>query len=255
MALTDLKSDLSKFRRPVEKSILDNQSVEINRTSNLTPLSDLTKRLSSPNPLKETVAKTMVTPTPFDKTEKFKGQTTPNDFDFKPEFTTTTPNQVNNTEKFKGETEPSPLSLESQFLGETSPTDFDFTPKFKTQKVRTVNFFSNEDGVGFTKNFNDKNKSQFTGINGETFASPKVTFSGDFGLSFSPGNKIKLEGSSLQYYTNGNQKWQPGGKRYEDNYVSIGDLLIRENSPSYLTKVYGQFNLRDDSFNPYPLLF
>ena len=60
---------------------------------------------------------------------------------------------------------------------------------------------------------------------------------------------------SAKYYGTGNQKWQPGGKRYEDNYVSIGDLLIRENSPSYLTKVYGQFNLQDDSFNPYPLFF
>ena len=118
-----------------------------------------------------------------------------------------------------------------------------------------VNFFPNDDGVGFTKNFVDKTKSQFTGISGETFTSPKVTFGGDFGLSFLPGNKIKLEGSAAKYYGTGNQKWQPGGKRYEDNYVSIGDLLIRENSPSYLTKVYGQFNLQDDSFNPYPLFF
>ena len=130
-----------------------------------------------------------------------------------------------------------------------------FTERIKNSKLKTVNFFFDDDALGFTKNFVDKTKSQFTGISGETFTSPKVKFDGDFGLSFLPGNKIKLEGSAAKYYGTGNQKWQPDGKRYEDKYVSIGDLLIRENSPSYLTKVYGQFNLRDDSFNPYPLLF
>jgi hypothetical protein len=360
MALTELKSDLSKFRRPIERPIIENQSVEINRKSNLTPISNLSTGITSPAPLKETPAKSVVTPKPFDTTEKFKGQTTPNNFEFSPEFTTpklgnvdffpntnadgftarmresrfnftslssptpmtlegrflgetdtnkmslesqflgqTTPTPVDNTEKFKGQTTPNEVDNTEKFKGQTTPTNFTFTPQFTTERLRkvdfipnidakgftakmkqvpsqfvdvssdqsifaertinsklgVVNFFSNDDGVGFTKNFNDKTKSQFTGINGETFISPKVTFSGDFGLSFSPGNKIKLEGSSLQYYTNGNQKWQPAGKRYEDNYVSIGDLLIKENSPSYLTKIYGQFNLRDDSFNPYPLAF
>ncbi|NBU47520.1 MAG: hypothetical protein EBS34_08795 [Flavobacteriales bacterium] len=46
MALTDLKSDLSKFRRPIERPIIDTQSVEINRKSNLTPLSDLSDKLT-----------------------------------------------------------------------------------------------------------------------------------------------------------------------------------------------------------------
>jgi len=571
MALTDLKSDLSKFRRPIERPIIDTQSVEINRKSNLTPLSDLSDKLTPQTPLKETPAKSVVTPKPFDNTEKFKGQTTPNyekiekfrgettpipadntekfrgettpkPFDntekfkgqttpnyekiekFKGETTPkpfdntekfrgettpipadntekfkgqTTPIPADNTEKFKGETtplivadtpekvgfkvepikqknkleesqplpkiskvlpqndnvlknfnlnglseagryanenikenilesnfsnqspivgtgrnnqtqnlesnfsnqspivgtgksglnesleskflgqtEPNKMSLESKFLGQTEPTivdtsekfkgqteptNFNFSPNFttiepnkfntildkdsqaitptpvdffsntdsvgftpnvrqmktdfvdaqtantfseriKNSKLKTVNFFSNEDAVGFTKNFNpgsksqfrgidilsneftsnkpttqlglvsffpndgaggftknfvDKTKSQFTGISsdGEKFTSPKVTFSGDFGLSFLPGSKIKLEGSAAKYYQVGSQKWQPGGKRYEDKYVSIGDLLIKENSPSYLTKIYDQFNLKDDSFNPYPLFF
>ena len=130
-----------------------------------------------------------------------------------------------------------------------------FTSNKITTQLGITNWFGDDDSKGFTKNFVDKTKSQFTGISGETFTSPKVKFDGDFGLSFLPGNKIKLEGSAAKYYGTGNQKWQPGGKRYEDNYVSIGDLLIKENSPSYLTKVYGQFNLQDDSFNPYPLFF
>ena len=131
----------------------------------------------------------------------------------------------------------------------------EFTSNKITTQLGITNWFGDDDSKGFTKNFVDKTKSQFTGISGETFTSPKVKFDGDFGLSFLPGNKIKLEGSAAKYYGTGNQKWQPDGKRYEDKYVSIGDLLIRENSPSYLTKVYGQFNLQDDSFNPYPLFF
>lgn len=374
MALTELKSDLSKFRRPIERPIIDNQSVEINRKSNLTPISNLSAGITSPAPLKETPTKSVVTPKPFDTTEKFKGQTTPNNFEFSPEFTTsklgnvdffpntnadgftarmresrfnfsslssptpmtlegkflgetdpnrlsleskflgqTTPTPVDNTEKFKGQTTPNEVDDTEKFKGQTTPTNFTFTPQFTattptnftftpqfttpnlsnvdfipnidakgfTSKIKqvpsqfvdinrdqsiftervsnsrlsVVNFFPNDDASGFTKNFVDKTNSQFTGISGETFTSPKVTFGGDFGLSFLPGNKIKLEGSAAKYYSTGNQKWQAGGKRYEDNYVSIGDLLIRENSPSYLTKIYGQFNLQDDSFNPYPLFF
>jgi hypothetical protein len=144
----------------------------------------------------------------------------------------------------------------SQFRG-ISSNGGEFTSNKPTTKLGVVDFFPNEDAVGFTKEFVDKTKSQFTGISsdGKKFISPKVTFGGDFGLSFLPGSKIKLEGSAAKYYQVGSQKWQPGGKRYEDKYVSIGDLLIKENSPSYLTKIYNQFNLKDDSFNPYPLFF
>jgi len=385
MALTDLKSDLSKFRKSFEKSTLENQSVEINRKSNLTPISDLSNRITSPTPLKETPVKSVVIPKSFDNTEKFKGETTPNKFDFSPQFTTpklgsvdffpntnadgftirmekslfnfsslsspkpmtlegkflgetepnkmsleskflgqttptpidstekfkgeTTPNEVDDTEKFKGQTTPTPITFTPQFTATTpsnftftpqftatTPSNFTFTPQFttptlkivdfipntdakgftakmkqtrsqfvdinsrqntfteriKNSRLGLVNFFPNDDAKGFTKNFVDKTKSQFRGISadGKKFKSPKVTFSGDFGLSFLPGNKIKLEGSAAKYYQLGSQKWQPGGKRYEKEYVSIGDLLIRKNSPSYLTKVYSQFNLQDDSFNP-----
>jgi len=436
MALTDLKSDLSKFRIPFkQKSIEETQGKHTSVVySTKTPIDDKIDEVAKISLPKKTPVKSVVTPKPIDNTEKFKGQTTPDNFTFTPQFTTpklgsvdffpntnadgfttrmeksrfnfsslsspkpmtlegkflgeTDPNKmsleskflgettltpIDNTEKFKGETNPKPMtlegkflgetdpnkmSLESKFLGETTPPNFTFTPQFTnttpsnftftpqfttptlkivdfipntdakgfttnmkrtrsqfvdinrgqntfteriknsklgvvnffpnddakgftknfdgatpsqfrginissneftsnkpTTKLRVVNFFPDDDAVGFTKNFVDKTKSQFTGINGETFVSRKVIFSGDFGLSFLPGNKIKLEGSAAKYYQVGSQKWQPGGKRYEDKYVSIGDLLISENSPSYLTKIYDQFNLKDDSFNPYPLLF
>ena len=39
MALKDLKSDLSKFRRPVEDPLVDKKRVDVPKTSNQTPLS------------------------------------------------------------------------------------------------------------------------------------------------------------------------------------------------------------------------
>jgi len=380
MALTELKSDLSKFRRPIQKPIVETQSTKINYDNDKTPLSGLLAGLSSPSKIEKTTEKVGITPT-YKREEKFVGETTPNNFDFSPQFTTpqlssvdffpntsadgfttkmretrfnlsglTSPKPLTLEAKFLGETDPNRLSLEGKFLGETTPTllgdtpdkpaitptllgatpnkpattpnplgatpnkpattpnplgatpnkpattpqIFNFTPQFTTptisitdyfpntdakgftpkirntqfvdinngiftqripnSKLGEVNFFPNDDATGFTKNFVDKNETKFTGINGNKFTSPKVNFNGDYGLSFSPGNKIKLEGSALANYQNGNQKWVYG-KKYEEGYVSIGDLLLRENSPSYIDKIYSQFNLRDDSYNPYPPIF
>jgi hypothetical protein len=380
MALTELKSDLSKFRRPIQKPIVETQSTKINYDNDKTPLSGLLAGLSSPSKIEKTTEKVGITPT-YKREEKFVGETTPNNFDFSPQFTTpqlssvdffpntsadgfttkmretrfnlsglTSPKPLTLEAKFLGETDPNRLSLEGKFLGETTPNQlgdtpdkpaitptllgdtpdkpaitptllgdtpdkpattpnplgatpnkpattpqiFNFTPQFTTptisitdyfpntdakgftpkikntqfvdinngiftqripnSKLGEVNFFPNDDATGFTKNFVDKNETKFTGINGDKFTSPKVNFNGDYGLSFSPGNKIKLEGSSLANYQNGNQKWVYG-KKYEEGYVSIGDLLLRENSPSYIDKIYSQYNLQDDSFNPLPPLF
>jgi len=366
MALTELKSDLSKFRRPIQKPIVETQSTKINYDNDKTPLSGLLAGLSSPSKIEKTTEKVGITPT-YKREEKFVGETTPNNFDFSPQFTTpqlssvdffpntsadgfttkmretrfnlsglTSPKPLTLEAKFLGETDPNRLSLEGKFLGETTPNQlgdtpdkpaitptllgdtpdkpattpnplgatpnkpattpqiFNFTPQFTTptisitdyfpntdakgftpkikntqfvdinngiftqripnSKLGEVNFFPNDDATGFTKNFVDKNETKFTGINGDKFTSPKVNFNGDYGLSFSPGNKIKLEGSALANYQNGNQKWVYG-KKYEEGYVSIGDLLLRENSPSYIDKIYSQFNLQDDSFNPLPPFF
>jgi len=380
MALTELKSDLSKFRRPIQKPIVETQSTKINYDNDKTPLSGLLTGLSSPSKIEKTAEKVGVTPKPlgttpdkpgitpkYEKIEKFVGEITPNNFDFSPQFTTpqlssvdffpntsadgfttkmretrfnlsglTSPKPLTLEAKFLGETDPNRLSLEGKFLGETTPNPlgdtpdkpattpnplgatpdkpattptllgdtpnkpattpqiFNFTPQFTTptisitdyfpntdsvgftpkirntqfvdinngiftqripnSKLGEVNFFPNDDATGFTKNFVDKNETKFTGINGDKFTSPKVNFNGDYGLSFNPGNKIKLEGSALANYQNGNQKWIYG-KKYEEGYVSIGDLLLRENSPSYIDKIYSQFNLQDDSFNPLPPFF
>jgi len=366
MALTELKSDLSKFRRPIQKPIVETQSTKINYDNDKTPLSGLLTELSSPSKIEKTAEKVGVTPKPlsttpdkpvitpkYEKIEKFVGETTPNNFDFSPQFTTpqlssvdffpntsadgfttkmretrfnlsglTSPKPLTLEARFLGETDPNRMSLEGRFLGETTPNPlgatpdkpattpnplgatpnkpattpqiFNFTPQFTTpiisitdyfpntdakgftpkirntqfvdinngiftqripnSKLGEVNFFPNDDVIGFTKNFVDKNDTKFTGISNDTFTSPKVNFNGDYGLGFSPGNKIKLEGSALANYQNGNQKWVYG-KKYEEGYVSIGDLLLRENSPSYIDKIYSQYNLQDDSFNPFPPIF
>ena len=101
MALTELKSDLSKFRRPIQKPIVETQSTKINYDNDKTPLSGLLTELSSPSKIEKTAEKVGVTPKPlsttpdkpvitpkYEKMEKFVGETTPNNFDFSPQFTT-----------------------------------------------------------------------------------------------------------------------------------------------------------------------
>ena len=75
MALIDLKSDLSKWRRPVEKPLVDSARTETPKSTNLTPLSDLASGVPSPQRPTQTATKSGVTPKPYNNVEKFKGQT------------------------------------------------------------------------------------------------------------------------------------------------------------------------------------
>lgn len=47
MALKDLKSDLSKFRRPIEKPLSDKKRVEVPKSTNQTPLSQFVDKAPS----------------------------------------------------------------------------------------------------------------------------------------------------------------------------------------------------------------
>jgi hypothetical protein len=158
MALTELKSDLSKFRRPIQKPIVETQSTKINYDNDKTPLSGLLAGLSSPSKIEKTTEKVGITPT-YKREEKFVGETTPNNFDFSPQFTTpqlssvdffpntsadgfttkmretrfnlsglTSPKPLTLEAKFLGETDPNRLSLEGKFLGETTPNQLGDTP-------------------------------------------------------------------------------------------------------------------------------
>ena len=157
MALIDLKSDLSKWRKPVEKPLVDSSRTEAPKSTNLTPLSDLASGVPSPQRPTQTATKSGVTPKPYNNVEKFKGETNTKPLErtqkllgettptlaskvekFKGETTPTLASQV---EKFKGETTPSLASQVEQFKGEITPTPYNNTEKFKGET--TPNLYDN----------------------------------------------------------------------------------------------------------------
>ena len=58
MALKDLKSDLSKFRRPVEKPLVDKKRSEVPKSSNQTPLSQFLDNTPNARKIKKYYTKT-----------------------------------------------------------------------------------------------------------------------------------------------------------------------------------------------------
>ena len=97
MALKDLKSDLSKFRRPVEKPLVEQKRVEVPKGSNQTPLSQFVDSTPAAPKSNLTTPKQGVTPNKFDNSSNFLGETTPNQFD--------------NTSNYLGETTPTKMLL------------------------------------------------------------------------------------------------------------------------------------------------
>ena len=157
MALIDLKSDLSKWRKPVEKPLVDSARTETPKSTNLTPLSDLALGVPSPQRPTQTATKSGVTPKPYNNVEKFKGETNTKPLERTQKFlgeTTptlaskvekfkgeTTPTLASQVEKFKGETTPSLASQVEQFKGEITPTPYNNTEKFKGET--TPNLYDN----------------------------------------------------------------------------------------------------------------
>ena len=103
MALKDLKSDLSKFRRPIEKPLSDKKRVEVPKSTNQTPLSQFVDKAPSAPKSNTTTPKQGVTPSKFDNSSNFLGETNPSKFD--------------NSSNYLGETTPTKMSLEERFLG------------------------------------------------------------------------------------------------------------------------------------------
>jgi hypothetical protein len=157
VALIDLKSDLSKWRKPVEKPLVDSARTETPKSTNLTPLSDLALGVPSPQRPTQTATKSAVTPKPYNNVEKFKGETNTKPLERSEKFlgeTTptlaskvekfkgeTTPTLASQVEKFKGETTPTLASQVEQFKGETTPTPYNNTEKFKGET--TPNLYDN----------------------------------------------------------------------------------------------------------------
>ena len=121
MALKDLKSNLSDFRKPKSEPLTKKERPKPTSFST-TPLSDKIqdKKVQSP---KQTPEKVGTTPSEVKQGDKFKGETSPT--------------VVNQTEKFKGETDTKPMSLEERFLGQTDQTLVNQTEKFKGETTPT----------------------------------------------------------------------------------------------------------------------
>lgn len=178
MALKDLKSDLSKFRKPVENPLVDLKRVQIPKSTNQTPLSQFVDSTPSAPKSNLTTPKQGINPNKFDNSSKFLGetapikfnnssnflgQTTPNKISLEERFLgETTPNVVQQGDKFKGETTSADVIQGDRFKGQTSPQDYSNAEKFKGQttpeKFRFVQQF-----LGETTQLQMSLSSQFLG--------------------------------------------------------------------------------------------
>ena len=137
MALKDLKSDLSKFRKPTNTPLEKKDRVDVPISFNTTPLSDKAqgKKIQSPNTTPEKVG---VKPNVVKQGDKFKGETSPKPMSLVERYlgqTETTP--VVQGDKFKGETTPTEASQGDKFKGETTPTEASQGDKFKGETTPT----------------------------------------------------------------------------------------------------------------------
>jgi hypothetical protein len=214
--------------------------------------------------------------------EKFKGETTPNEFKFIKQFLgETNPTKSNLSAQFLGETNTTNITQGDKFKGETDPTLITYDPNLEKQgkDPKYVDFFSNEDAWGFSPLQKHKSPSKFRGVNptqtnfdgttslyglntpveynGSKLNSvfkDKSSVDGDMtkvveGTSFSPGyGKYRLKGdtgTTLRYNFD---------KRYDETYKSIGQLMEQRFSPSFLDEMYAKYNLKDDSPNQLNLI-
>tara|TARA_R110001592_G_scaffold87117_5_gene257278 strand:- start:2437 stop:4839 length:2403 start_codon:yes stop_codon:yes gene_type:complete len=273
MALKDLKSDLSKFRMPKKDPLVNKKVESVNKKLNQTPLSSLIKSMSDIPKPNTNPTKRGTTPSDFDNSSNFLGETNPTKFDNNSNFLgetdpskmdnssnflgETNPNKFDNESNFLGETDVSNFNNSSNFLGETTPSDFNFEPNHeKTAKTPSeVNYLSDIHASGFTSKFENKDDTKFIGINPNNtiFDSTNSKFSNfqnSFpGISFTPGyGSFKLNSSS----TSDTQRYNPDRKYYINNNIAtdgISQLQDLNGSPSFLENAYNKFNLKDDSFN------
>ena len=178
MALIDLKSDLSKWRKPVEKPLVDNPRQETPKKINQTPLSELIEGVPTPQRPGQSPTKSVITPKqynnaekfkgetevkPIERTQKFLGETTPTLYSQVEKFKgQTTPTLYSQVEKFKGETTPIKPTLRERFLGETTPKKVDQSEKFKGE-TETANITQGDKFKGETTPQGYSNAEKFKG--------------------------------------------------------------------------------------------
>ena len=138
MALKDLKSDLSKFRKPIETPLIEKKRVEVPQATNQTPLSQFVDSTPAAQKSQTTTPKQGVTPSKFDNSSKFIGETDPTKFDNSSKFMgQTDPSKFDNSSKFMGQTDPSKFDNSSKFIGETDPTKFDNSSNYLGETTPT----------------------------------------------------------------------------------------------------------------------
>ena len=178
MALKDLKSDLSKFRRPVEKPLVEKERKSVPKSTNQTPLSQFVDKTPSAPKSNTTTPKQGVTPNKFDNSSNFLGETTQNKFDNSSNYLgETTPTKMSLSErflgetetqkvqqgdKFKGETETANITQGDRFKGQTTPQDYSNAEKFKGETNPTEFKFVKQ-FLGETSPSNFDNSSNFLG--------------------------------------------------------------------------------------------
>lgn len=197
------------------------------------------------------------TPTEMNNESQFLGETTPQSAAPSSQFLgETTPFEMNNESQFLGETTPTSAEPTSQFLGETTPTPSNVSSNKDEQAVtpKSVDYFPNTQGLGFTQNFEDRTKSKFVGVNPDqtqfdTANSLYGRFTDSFiGLSFRAGyGKFKVGKE-----TGNTPRYNPDTKYFVDTQLtnpSISKLQEMRSSPSFLDEMYNKYNLRDDAYN------
>ena len=163
MALKDLKSDLSKFRKPIVKPLSEKKRADVPKSSNQTPLSQFVDNAPTAAKSNTTAPKQGVTPTKFDNSSKFIGETDPNTFDNSSKFIgETDPNTFDNSSKFIGETTPSKMSLQERYLGQTETTSVQQGDKFKGE-TETANITQGDRFKGQTTPEDYPNVEKFKG--------------------------------------------------------------------------------------------
>ena len=148
MALKDLKSDLSKFRKPIEKPLIDKKRVEVPKSSNQTPLSQFVDKTPSAPKSNTTAPKQGVTPNKFDNSSNYLGETSQTKFD--------------NSSNYLGETTPSKMSLSERFLGQTETQEVQQGDKFKGE-TETANITQGDRFKGQTTPQDYSNAEKFKG--------------------------------------------------------------------------------------------
>ena len=153
MALKDLKSDLSKFRRPIDNPLADKKRVDVPKSTNQQPLSQFVDKTPNAAKSNTTTPKQGVTPnkfdnspnyigetnqTKFDNSSNYLGEVTPSKMSLEERFLGQTEStQVQQGDKFKGETETTNITQGDRFKGQTTPQDYSSEEKFKGETTAT----------------------------------------------------------------------------------------------------------------------